>query len=32
MEDTLGAIEGIRNSSKKLRGCIAQSELLFSLR
>jgi transposase len=32
MEDILGAIEGIRNSSQKLRGCIAQSELTFSLR
>lgn len=31
MEDILGSIEGIRNSSEKLRGCIAQSELpLFS--
>jgi transposase len=27
MEDILGSIEGIRNSSEKLRGCIAQSEL-----
>jgi hypothetical protein len=32
MEDMLGSIESIRNSSEKLRGCIAQSELPFSLR
>jgi transposase len=32
MEDILRSIEGIRNSPEKLRGCIAQSELLFSLR
>ena len=32
MEDILGAIEGVRNSSEKLRGCITQSELPFSLR
>jgi transposase len=32
MEDILGSIDGIRNSQKKLRGCIAQSELSFSLR
>jgi len=32
MEDILDSIEGIRNSSEKLRGCIAQSELPFSLR
>ena len=32
MEDILGSIEGIRNSPEKLRGCIAQSELPFSLR
>jgi hypothetical protein len=31
MEDILGAIEGVRNSSEKLRGCITQSELPFSL-
>jgi transposase len=32
MEDILGSIEGIRNSPQKLRGCIAQSDLPFSLR
>ena len=32
MEDILGSIDGIRNSQQKLRGCIAQSELSFSLR
>ena len=32
MEDVLFSIEGIRNSAEKLRGCIAQSELPFSLR
>ena len=32
MENILGSIEAIRNSPQKLRGCIAQSELLFSLR
>jgi transposase len=32
MEDILGSIEAIRNSPAKLRGCIAQSELPFSLR
>jgi transposase len=32
MEDILGSIDGIRNSQKKLRGCIAQSELTYSLR
>ena len=32
MEDILGSIDGIRNSQQKLRGCIAQSELAFSLR
>ena len=32
MEDILGTIDGIRNSQQKLRGCIAQSELTFSLR
>jgi transposase len=32
MEDILGSIEGIRNSAEKLHGCIAQSELAFSLR
>ena len=32
MEDILGSIEGIRKSQKKLRGCIAGSELHFSLR
>ena len=32
MEDILGSIEGIRNSAAKLHGCIAQSELAFSLR
>ena len=32
MEDILGSIDGIRNSQQKLRGCIAQSELTFSLR
>jgi len=32
MEDILGSIEDIRNSPEKLRGCIAQSELPFSLR
>jgi hypothetical protein len=32
MEDILGSIEGIRNSPEKLRACIAQSELPFSLR
>lgn len=32
MEDILASIEGIRRSPEKLRGCIAQSELPFSLR
>jgi putative transposase len=32
MENILGSIEAIRNSPQKLRGCIAQSELPFSLR
>ena len=32
MEDILGSIDGIRNSQQKLRGCIVQSELAFSLR
>jgi hypothetical protein len=32
MEDILDSIEGIRNSAEKLHGCIAQSELAFSLR
>ncbi len=32
MEDILGSIDGIRKSQKKLRGCIAQSELVISLR
>ena len=32
MEDILDSIEGIRNSQEKLRGCIAGSELNFSLR
>ena len=32
MEDILGSIDGIRNSQQKLRGCIAHSELTFSLR
>jgi transposase len=32
MEDILGSIDAIRNSQEKLRGCIAQSELSFSLR
>ena len=32
MEDILGSIDGIRNSQQKLRGCIVQSELTFSLR
>jgi hypothetical protein len=32
MEDILGSIDGICNSPEKLRGCIAQSELTFSLR
>jgi putative transposase len=32
MEDILGSIEGIRKSPQKLCGCIAQSELSFSLR
>ena len=32
MEDILGSIEAIRSSSEKLRGCIAHSELSFSLR
>jgi len=32
MEDILGAIESIRSSQGKLRGCIAESELPFSLR
>ena len=32
LEDILGSIEGIRSSPEKLRGCIAQSELSFSLR
>ena len=32
MEDVLGSIEAIRDSPEKLRGCIAQSELPFSLR
>jgi transposase len=31
LEDILGSIEAIRNSSDKLRGCIAHSELPFSL-
>ncbi|WP_432757649.1 transposase [Pseudacidobacterium ailaaui] len=31
LEDILGAIEAIRNSSDKPRGCIAHSELPFSL-
>ncbi len=31
MEDILGSIDGIRKSQKKLRGCIAQSELSISL-
>jgi transposase len=31
MENILGSINGIRNSQQKLRGCIAQSELTFSL-
>ena len=31
-EDILGSIESIRGSQEKLRGCIAQSELPFSLR
>jgi hypothetical protein len=29
MGDILGSIKGIRNSSEKLRGCIAQSEFSF---
>ena len=32
MEEILGSIDAIRNSQEKLRGCIAQSELSFSLR
>jgi putative transposase len=32
MEDILVSIEAIRNSPQKLSGCIAQSELSFSLR
>jgi putative transposase len=32
MEDILVSIEAIRNSPEKLSGCIAQSELPFSLR
>jgi hypothetical protein len=28
----LGSMGGIRNSQRKQRGCIAQSELTFSLR
>lgn len=32
MEDILDSIEGIPNSAEKLHGCIAQSELAFSLR
>ena len=32
MEDVLRSIENIRNRPAKLRGCIAQSELPFSLR
>ena len=32
MEDILGSIDRIRNSQQKLRGCIVQSELTFSLR
>jgi transposase len=32
MEDILVSIEAIRNSPEKLSGCIAQSELSFSLR
>jgi len=32
MEDILVSIEAIRSSAEKLRGCIAQSELPFSLR
>jgi putative transposase len=32
MEDILGSIEGIRSSPQKLRGCITQSDLSFSLR
>jgi transposase len=32
MEDILGAIDEIRSSQQKLRGCIAQSELTLSLR
>jgi hypothetical protein len=32
MEGILDSIEAIRNSPEKLRGCIAQSELPFSLR
>jgi transposase len=32
MDYILGSIEGIRHSAKKLHGCIAQSELAFSLR
>ncbi|MGB8479561.1 MAG: transposase [Acidobacteriaceae bacterium] len=32
MENILGSIEGIRSSPRKLRGCIAQSELSLSLR
>jgi transposase len=32
MEDVLGSIEAIRDSPEKLRACIAQSELPFSLR
>jgi hypothetical protein len=32
MEAILESIEGIRKSPEKLRGCIAQSELSYSLR
>jgi transposase len=32
MENILDSIEAIRSSSEKLRGCIAHSELPFSLR
>jgi len=31
-EDIPGSIDGIRNSQKELRGCIAQSELSIPLR
>ena len=30
--EEIGSIDGIRKSQKKLRGCIAQSELVISLR